>query len=78
MYSLEVIIAMNRKPKKQPENHLTRQGSFCKSRGGVVIHSASLRSTGFISDPAEAKRFLAKARRLKGRGLNRLIDSYLD
>jgi len=78
MYSLDVIISMNRKPKKQPENHLTRQGSFCKSRGGVVIHSASLRSTGFIADEGEAKRFLAKARKLKGRALNQLIDSYLD
>lgn len=77
MYSLDVIVSLNRKPKKRPEDHLSRVSSFCKSRGGVVIHSASLRSTGFIADAAEAKRFLAKARRRKGAQLNKLIDSYL-
>ena len=37
-----------------PNAHLTREPSICRSRGGLVLHSANLRSTAFIADAVES------------------------
>lgn len=52
MYSLETIIAINNRPQKLKTAIFHRDSSFCKSRGGFVIHSAAHRSTSFI-DPVD-------------------------
>lgn len=63
--------------KSNPNAHLSREPSICQSRGGLVLHSANLRSTVFIADAVEASKVakaFKKLRTLKGR--NRLVDSY--
>lgn len=63
--------------KANPNAHLTREPSICKSRGGLVLHSANLRSTAFISDPKEAAAVVKKFSRLKTtKARSALVDSY--
>lgn len=87
MYSLEVIVSTNAKAARRPEDPWSRACSFAASRGGVVIHSARRRSTAFIEDPVEARKFLRQARPLQKKAfrrhdspeaakLNQLIESY--
>lgn len=61
MYCLAVIQSINAPSAKKPaiEDNSNRHCSYLQSRGGIVLHSASLRSTGFIG-PAASKRFLAE------------------
>jgi hypothetical protein len=65
MYCLSVIRSMNR-PSSAPkvEDNFNRISSYAVSRGGIVLHSASRRSTCFLSlDKPGAPEFLAKLRR---------------
>lgn len=56
MFCLEVIRAMNAVPPAPPAVEL-RESSAVRSRGGIVVHSASLRSTCFIPAGRYAKRW---------------------
>lgn len=61
----------------QANAFLKREPSICRSRGGLVLHSANLRSTVFVADTNEADkivRLFSKASSLKAR--NVLVDSY--
>jgi hypothetical protein len=62
MYSLHTIHAINAKAATAPkaETDVTRHCSFHASRGGVVLHSARTRSTGFLSSGTAATTFLAE------------------
>jgi hypothetical protein len=62
MYSLHVIHQINAKAATAPkaETDATRRCSFHASRGGVVLHSARTRSTGFLSAGTKATTFLAE------------------
>jgi hypothetical protein len=79
MYCLEVLkSASYQNPPKHAAPALTaRDCSYCRSRSGLVLHSAIHRSTVFIyaTDP----RFPSILRKLKRRtraGRNRLIESF--
>jgi hypothetical protein len=50
MYCLEVIhkLSARHAPRSSAD---TRESSAVRSRGGVVVHSARLRSTAFVSAP---------------------------
>lgn len=51
MYALNTIIAMNNRiasTKATVETETTRHCSYKRSRGGIVLHSALQRSTGFL------------------------------
>ncbi|NBW12675.1 MAG: hypothetical protein EBR82_32090 [Caulobacteraceae bacterium] len=89
MHCLSTIIAMNEraaaKAVSRNTNHLDREPSCCRSRSGLVLHSATLRSTVFFDseNPAaerDAKRVeaafrrYAKTRNLKA--LNLFVDSF--
>lgn len=50
MYCLEVIKSINARPAVRAGGDV-RESSAVRSRGGVVVHSAALRSTAFVSDP---------------------------
>ena len=62
MHSLSAIISSNERAaskasvlaNKRNTDHLNREPSRCRSRGGLVLHSATLRSTVFFdfSNPA--------------------------
>lgn len=50
MFCLEVIRSMN--ARQAPVSSAdTRESSAVRSRGGVVVHSAALRSTAFVTSP---------------------------
>lgn len=77
MHSLEVIISLNKRASKPKPTHLNRELSICRSRGGLVLHSANLRSTAFVSDRKEVGvivRAFAACRSHKSR--NKLVDRY--
>ena len=89
MYCLSTIIAMNERAaaKVAPRNttHLNREPSCCRSTRGLVLHSATLRSTVFFDaeNPAaerDSKRVEAAFRRYEKSGnlgaLNRFVDSF--
>jgi hypothetical protein len=58
MWCLETLVAINNRPATRASAE-TRESSAVRSRGGVVVHSAALRSTAFV--PAErAARFWRK------------------
>ena len=88
MHSLETIIALNeRATAKASRNtsHLNREPSRCKSSKGLVLHSATLRSTVFFDfDNVAAERDAAKVetafQRYEKDGdlkkLNRYVDSF--
>lgn len=59
MYSLATIIHINAAAASAPkaETEATRHCSFHKSKAGIVLHSARLRSTAFIEGKAAQKRF---------------------
>jgi hypothetical protein len=58
------------------ETHLNREPSIHPSRGGLVVHSATQRSTAFVADPKDAARFAARFAKLKTlRGRNHAVDS---
>jgi len=58
VYGLGEIIKQNRVKPKPPEDPWSRESSFVQSRQGIVLHSASLRSTAFIPAGPEADEFL--------------------
>jgi len=61
---------------RQQATHLNREPSICRSRGGLVVHSATLRSTVFIADTREADKFAARfASATSLAQKNRLVDS---
>jgi hypothetical protein len=61
---------------RKKATHLNREPSICRSKGGLVVHSATLRSTAFIADAREADRFAARfAACLTLAAKNRLADS---
>ncbi len=65
--------------KSNPNAHLSREPSICRSRGGLVLHSANLRSTVFIADQQEASMVAKKFSSLKStKSKNRLVDSYFN
>jgi hypothetical protein len=47
MYCLEVLHTLNARPATRASAE-TRESSAVRSRGGVVVHSARLRSTAFV------------------------------
>jgi 7-keto-8-aminopelargonate synthetase-like enzyme len=88
MHSLETIITINERAvakTKRNTDHLNREPSFCKSSRGLVLHSASLRSTVFFdADSPAAVRdaekveaaFESYAKHNDLKKLNRLVDSF--
>lgn len=56
MFCLSVIKAMNDRACVRPSVDC-RSSSAVRSRGGVVVHSAALRSTAFLMPGARATRF---------------------
>lgn len=79
MYCLQVIQSASfQTPKQHGAPALTaRDSSFCKSRAGLVLHSAIHRSTLFL--PVTAPNFkstLASLRRRNQAGRNKLIESF--
>lgn len=77
MYSLDVIKTLNRSRQTMPEDPWSRQGSVLRSRGGIVLHSASKRSTGFLAGK-RADRFMRSYSKARGTAArNNLIDSYV-
>lgn len=50
MWSLDVLKTINARPAPRASAE-TRESSAVRSRGGVVVHSAALRSTAFVSAP---------------------------
>lgn len=91
MNCLSVIIAQNERAaakasESRNTNHLDREPSCCRSRGGLVLHSATLRSTVFfdceasIAAARDADRVEAAFARYKKdndlRKLNRIVNSF--
>jgi hypothetical protein len=84
MYALDVIVSMNNRAaagaKSAANSHLTRESSYCLTRLGVVIHSASLRSTVFIDrikHPKEVGLFVRRWKACRStKARNRVADSY--
>lgn len=89
MHSLETIIRLNesaaRKAASRNTNHLDREPSRCRSSRGLILHSASLRSTVFFDfdNPAavrEAAKVEAAFQRYEKSGdlkrLNWFVDSF--
>lgn len=87
MHSLETIIATNERAvaKTKRATHLNREPSRCKSSKGLVLHSATLRSTVFFDfdSPAavrDAEKVEAAFERYEKdndlKKLNRLVDSF--
>ena len=93
MNALSDIIAANERAEakalaraaKRNTDHLNREPSCCRSRGGLVVHSATLRSTVFFDcdNPAaarDAEKVEAAFERYKAdndlRALNRIVDSF--
>ena len=62
MYSLSVIQSINAKAAKAPkrETAANRQCSYCRSKAGIVLHSASLRSTAFLEGKVACDKFEAE------------------
>lgn len=88
MHSLETIIALNERAVAKATrntNHLNREPSRCKSSRGLILHSATLRSTVFFDadNPAavrDAEKVEAAFERYAKdhdlKKLNRLVDSF--
>ncbi len=85
MHCIEAIVKMNSRRPARHEDWRSRLCSFAASRGGVVLHSAKLRSTAFLADPTEVAKFLRRARPLRAKTarsaaarekFNRLVESY--
>lgn len=93
MHALSAIIASNERAAqkaasraaKRNTDHLNREPGRCRSRGGLVLHSATLRSTVFFdfSNPAaerDAEKVEAAFERYEENGdlksLNRIVDSF--
>ena len=93
MTGLNTLIAQNERAAakalaraaKRNTDHLNREPSRCRSRGGLVLHSATLRSTVFFdfSNPAaerDAEKVEAAFERYEKNGdlraLNRIVDSF--
>ena len=88
MHSLETIISLNERAvakAKRNTDHLNREPSCCRSFRGLVLHSATLRSTVFFDadSPAaqrDARRVEAAFERYKKHGdlrrLNRFVDGF--
>jgi hypothetical protein len=81
MYCLLVIHSLNNRPPRKDANaHLLREPSYCATRAGVVLHSASLRSTAFIDrkkHPRIVGNFIGAFKRCKSlKARNRLVDSF--
>lgn len=73
MYDLAVIRKINNRA-IVPNAVAKRDCSFVEARTGVVLHSAKLRSTAFLSGP-HAHSFLQAARKASRTTLNRLIEA---
>lgn len=60
MYCLEVIHSMNRRAASAPkhETEWSRHCSYHQTKTGIVLHSAKLRSTAFLSNGPATKKFL--------------------
>jgi hypothetical protein len=89
MHSLQTIIALNERAAATARSintdHLNREPSRCKSSKGLVLHSATLRSTVFFDfDNPAAERDAEKveaafqdyAKNANLKKLNRLVDSF--
>lgn len=77
MYCLEVIKATNARAVKKHERETTREPSVCTGIGGaLIVHSATLRSTGYLApgEPADAFKTLFRACKSRAER-NDLIDS---
>jgi hypothetical protein len=80
MYSLDVIRSINSTTRPKVATHTNREPSICRSRSGLVVHSATLRSTVFISFETPAKRkfaghFVRSFKACKSlRARNRVVD----
>lgn len=58
MYSLDVIQSINNRTRAKVATHTNREPSICRSNSGLVVHSATLRSTVFVAfDTAEKRKF---------------------
>jgi hypothetical protein len=90
MYCLEVIKSTNAKATAKVAvntSHTNREPSRCRSSQGLVVHSATLRSTVFFDfdNPRaerEAEKIEAAFKRYEKtkdlRALNRVVDSYFN
>jgi hypothetical protein len=87
MHSLEVIVALNQRApaRSSDRTHLNRTPSRCRSAKGLVLHSATLRSTVFFDySKSDAKRDGQKVERAFRRfeknqnlaALNRAVDAH--
>lgn len=68
---------MNKTASKPKPSHTNREPSICRSRSGLVLHSANLRSTAFVSDTKEVGvivRAFSACKSTKSR--NKLVDRY--
>ena len=66
MYSLTTIIALNNIDRRNAENEVTRHCSYTGNvERGLVLHSAKLRSTAFVSAGLYSKLFLAEHAKCK-------------
>jgi hypothetical protein len=77
MYCLEAIKAINARAVKKHERETTREPSVCVGIGGaLIVHSATLRSTGYLAPGKTADAFRAAFARCKSRDeRNALVDS---
>jgi hypothetical protein len=75
MYSLNIIHALNRQASTPAENETTRHCSICRSRAGIVLHSAKKRSTAFIKG-VSATRFLRAYDRATLAKRDALVESF--
>lgn len=80
MNSLRELVALNERAAARfvaRRNRVAhRDSSFLQSRGGVVLHSATQRSTGWL-EGSDAREFLELVGKLDNQpAINRLIESY--
>jgi len=60
MHALSVLERLNAEAETKAaaiETNHNRHCSYCESRNGIVLHSAKLRSTVFLSDPNACRQF---------------------
>ena len=63
--------------RKQPTNHPYRPCSACRSRGGLVIHSAAQRSTWFLHPRINEDAYQSGLRWARGRS-QRAADAWIE
>jgi hypothetical protein len=78
MYGLPEINKINRAQAAAPEDPWSRESSFVVGNTGIVLHSASLRSTAFINSGPDADEFLQQVKRARTpQERSQIINSYV-